>query len=102
MREKLDSFFFFFFQAEDGIRDGHVTGVQTCVFRSRPFVGGEGDARGADHGRAGRQGPATAGTGGQLLSSGGRGRRGEGEEREGKGLARSGRGVSHVGISLSG
>src|SRR5439155_3828081 len=24
----------FFFQAEDGIRDGHVTGVQTCVFRS--------------------------------------------------------------------
>src|SRR5690625_5444158 len=23
-------FFFFFFQAEDGIRDGHVTGVQTC------------------------------------------------------------------------
>src|SRR5439155_6383232 len=26
--------FFFFFQAEDGIRDGHVTGVQTCLFRS--------------------------------------------------------------------
>src|SRR5207253_5574893 len=25
---------FFFFQAEDGIRDGHVTGVQTCAFRS--------------------------------------------------------------------
>src|SRR5207253_5127558 len=25
---------FFFFQAEDGIRDGHVTGVQTCLFRS--------------------------------------------------------------------
>src|SRR5207253_6839063 len=24
----------FFFQAEDGIRDGHVTGVQTCAFRS--------------------------------------------------------------------
>src|SRR5439155_17231871 len=23
--------FFFFFQAEDGIRDGHVTGVQTCA-----------------------------------------------------------------------
>src|SRR5690625_5347417 len=22
---------FFFFQAEDGIRDGHVTGVQTCT-----------------------------------------------------------------------
>ena len=25
---------FFFFQAEDGIRDRDVTGVQTCVFRS--------------------------------------------------------------------
>src|SRR6266508_43213 len=25
------SWFFFFFQAEDGIRDGHVTGVQTCA-----------------------------------------------------------------------
>src|SRR5690625_7677959 len=25
------SIFFFFFQAEDGIRDGHVTGVQTCA-----------------------------------------------------------------------
>src|SRR5215208_6219712 len=24
-------FFFFFFQAEDGIREGHVTGVQTCA-----------------------------------------------------------------------
>src|SRR5690625_7641968 len=23
--------FLFFFQAEDGIRDGHVTGVQTCA-----------------------------------------------------------------------
>src|SRR6266508_6494843 len=23
--------FFFFFQADDGIRDGHVTGVQTCA-----------------------------------------------------------------------
>src|SRR5690606_40690376 len=27
---KVD-FFFFFFQAEDGIRDFHVTGVQTCA-----------------------------------------------------------------------
>src|SRR5439155_6188972 len=24
-------YFLFFFQAEDGIRDGHVTGVQTCA-----------------------------------------------------------------------
>src|SRR5437870_11862853 len=29
--------FFFFFQAEDGIRDGHVTGVQTCAL---PIYGG--------------------------------------------------------------
>src|SRR2546429_5285749 len=27
----LDSIFFFFFQAEDGIRDVAVTGVQTCA-----------------------------------------------------------------------
>src|SRR5438309_6098171 len=27
----LGVFFFFFFQAEDGIRDGTVTGVQTCA-----------------------------------------------------------------------
>src|SRR5439155_1985460 len=27
----LGGLFFFFFQAEDGIRDGHVTGVQTCA-----------------------------------------------------------------------
>src|SRR5690625_6049560 len=26
-----DGLLFFFFQAEDGIRDGHVTGVQTCA-----------------------------------------------------------------------
>src|SRR5690625_5720710 len=27
----MASGFVFFFQAEDGIRDGHVTGVQTCA-----------------------------------------------------------------------
>src|SRR5690625_6440798 len=27
----MSLFLFFFFQAEDGIRDGHVTGVQTCA-----------------------------------------------------------------------
>src|SRR5207253_5226366 len=31
-------FFFFFFQAEDGIRDGHVTGVQTCALPISPSV----------------------------------------------------------------
>src|SRR6266511_5693847 len=32
-------FFFFFFQAEDGIRDFHVTGVQTCAL---PISGADG------------------------------------------------------------
>src|SRR5439155_26088075 len=32
---------FFFFQAEDGIRDGHVTGVQTCALPI--FIVGPGD-----------------------------------------------------------
>src|SRR5215510_16169431 len=30
-------FVFFFFQAEDGIRDGHVTGVQTCALPISPL-----------------------------------------------------------------
>src|SRR5690348_7733747 len=30
-RERGECGFFFFFQAEDGIRDGRVTGVQTCA-----------------------------------------------------------------------
>src|SRR5690606_40904376 len=29
---------FFFFQAEDGIRDFHVTGVQTCALPIFPFA----------------------------------------------------------------
>src|SRR5690625_6163589 len=28
---------YFFFQAEDGIRDGHVTGVQTCALPICPL-----------------------------------------------------------------
>src|SRR6266700_8178002 len=35
-------FFFFFFQAEDGIRDFHVTGVQTCAL---PILRLEGQVR---------------------------------------------------------
>src|SRR5437870_3573356 len=31
--------YFFFFQAEDGIRDGHVTGVQTCALPIWTIVG---------------------------------------------------------------
>src|SRR5215471_16898482 len=64
--------FFFFFQAEDGIRDLYVTGVQTCAFRSLParrwlrqrwpvpaaragcaFVAGHADRRAGDARRAG-------------------------------------------------
>src|SRR5207253_8198915 len=32
------SLFDFFFQAEDGIRDGHVTGVQTCALPIYPAM----------------------------------------------------------------
>src|SRR5690625_4642051 len=32
-------FIVFFFQAEDGIRDGHVTGVQTCALPIFPLRG---------------------------------------------------------------
>src|SRR5207302_4366595 len=36
--------FFFFFQAEDGIRDFHVTGVQTCALPiSLPALGDDAD-----------------------------------------------------------
>src|SRR5437870_1020586 len=38
--------FFFFFQAEDGIRDGHVTGVQTCALPI--FLGTQMIAKGLD------------------------------------------------------
>src|SRR5689334_23789288 len=38
-------FLFFFFQAEDGIRDGTVTGVQTCALPISKIMG----RRGAEH-----------------------------------------------------
>src|SRR5215475_14002865 len=41
------SFFFFFFQAEDGIRDFHVTGVQTCALPISPDPGAKDSARSA-------------------------------------------------------
>src|SRR5439155_19161446 len=31
IRRGGSKYHYFFFQAEDGIRDGHVTGVQTCA-----------------------------------------------------------------------
>src|SRR6266446_9207756 len=39
------SFFYFFFQAEDGIRDYKVTGVQTCAL---PIYGVPGELGAAD------------------------------------------------------
>src|SRR2546426_11645307 len=38
MSTRVCSFFFFFFQAEDGIRDYKVTGVQTCAL---PILSGD-------------------------------------------------------------
>src|SRR6201997_5870899 len=50
-------FFFFFFQAEDGIRDGTVTGVQTCALPISKWSGGNG--RGVWRRRKGGDGAAT-------------------------------------------
>ena len=38
MRSVLDNYYFFFFQAKDGIRDYDLTGVQTCAL---PIYGGQ-------------------------------------------------------------
>src|SRR5256885_5577395 len=54
---------FFFFQAEDGIRDYKVTGVQTCAFRSLEKKGAIEIASGASRGirvRDGRIGSRAA------------------------------------------
>src|SRR5206468_6330177 len=45
--------FFFFFQAEDGIRDLIVTGVQTCALPIS--AGGSAELRDRDGGRVARQ-----------------------------------------------
>src|SRR5207302_5031490 len=50
-------FFFFFFQAEDGIRDFHVTGVQTCalpIFAGRQASPPQARARSEASGRDAR------------------------------------------------
>ena len=44
LRSVVCVFFFFFFQAEDGIRDTSVTGVQTCALPiSRERANGKND-----------------------------------------------------------
>src|SRR2546430_4240021 len=45
-RQEYMILFFFFFQAEDGIRDLTVTGVQTCALPILTLVGGEMAAQG--------------------------------------------------------
>src|SRR5437764_9423036 len=60
-------FLFFFFQAEDGIRDTSVTGVQTCAFRSEGRCAGD---------PVRQEGPQGAG-----LDQGAGSRRGEGGDR---------------------
>src|SRR5690349_24974705 len=83
----------FFFQAEDGIRDLYVTGVQTCALpiwnrrratpgRCRPRRGPRG-GRTASRRRAGRPTAAGAGGGGRVVAAG-RGRRRSEERRVGK------------------
>src|SRR5690606_39785806 len=54
-----------FFQAEDGIRDFHVTGVQTCALPiSRPDV----ELRVSHNGKASRRYRAFDGSGGALFT----------------------------------
>src|SRR5690348_18511653 len=76
-----DKTIFFFFQAEDGIRDGRVTGVQTCalpICYKSPTASEGREARDSDpistKIAAGRK-PAT------LSASGGENRCGRSEER---------------------
>src|SRR5437762_4026465 len=59
--------FFFFFQAEDGIRDTSVTGVQTCalpIYRAGRIRAGRIRAGRARAGRAARWAHVSSGTGG--------------------------------------
>src|SRR5207249_8824884 len=44
-----NSSFFFFFQAEDGIRDRNVTGVQTCALPISTFTWGGPDKPAQEH-----------------------------------------------------
>src|SRR5207248_7401613 len=54
-------FYFFFFQAEDGIRDRTVTGVQTCALPISPqvLVHRQPGAKSSTHSPEGRHTPST-------------------------------------------
>src|SRR5690606_39488720 len=59
----------FFFQAEDGIRDFHVTGVQTCalpIYVPPPVGVEEGRALGPDHEPGGAAADGVVGAGGRV------------------------------------
>src|SRR5690606_41189209 len=65
-RIKSVSFFIFFFQAEDGIRDFHVTGVQTCALPISELPArstGNRHRRAPRGGAGGRPHPVPAGAG---------------------------------------
>src|SRR5439155_5196041 len=68
---QLLSCVFFFFQAEDGIRDGHVTGVQTCalpIFRALATAAATPLTLGTGAGRS----TVTIGSGGSVRGINGR------------------------------
>src|SRR2546425_10193618 len=76
----------FFFQAEDGIRDKLVTGVQTCAL---PIWGG-GDLLDGDRRRGGGGGRAQEEAGASQAAAEARGHRGAPEDRGGTGTRTSG------------
>src|SRR5690606_39400326 len=71
------AWFFFFFQAEDGIRDFHVTGVQTCALPISALSSGEFSAAtacvgaGALDGATATDGAATGGVATGGVATGG-------------------------------
>src|SRR5207253_4821415 len=58
----------FFFQAEDGIRAGHVTGVQTCALPIAGIVNPNVEKQGANHGHNYLQ-SHSAGTGAYMVQN---------------------------------
>src|SRR5947208_14385713 len=81
-------FWFFFFQAEDGIRDDLVTGVQTCALP----ISGDGDSgRGRDLRRSALRRRPRRGSGAEAEVAGGAGRNRSEERRVGKSVDLGGR-----------
>src|SRR5260370_38040793 len=88
--------FFFFFKAEDGIRDSSVTGVQTCALPIFPYKGvGPRSDRGAPGPRPCRERARAAGPRGGRIDRR-RGAAGGNEERGGWGEGRAPRGAGRI------